>query len=101
MDTYVEEVKAIERKAKEWKTLFDSHKKSILGTIRNVGPFQAGKRLFSEVTRSRTDIDKVKLGKFLAENGASLSEFENSSTYSFLDMKNVPLQMDKAQKKAA
>ncbi len=100
MDEYIEEYKSFVENKEKWENIVKSHKNSLLGTVRNVGPFQAGGLLFREVTRTRKNLDMTRLGKFLEENGASISEFEEPSTFSFLEIKNAPKKKQEQQEAA-
>lgn len=87
---YIEEFQGYRDKEKVYTTRVANHKKSILGMVNGRGNFQAGGYLFRKATRTRKNINKVRLSKFLSENGTSISEFEEPSTFSFLDIKKSP-----------
>jgi CRISPR-associated exonuclease Cas4 len=94
MNDYILEFQGFRDKEKQYKNRVANHKSSILRMVNNIGAFQAGGFLFQKVTRTRQNINKISLGNFLADNGTSLSAFEEPSTFSFLDIKKVPKEVD-------
>jgi len=62
--------------------------------VRGRGNFRAGGYLLKKTTRTRQNLDMTGLEKFLSENGTSVSEFQEPSTFSFLDIKKAPKEIN-------
>ncbi|MBM9514256.1 hypothetical protein [Desulfogranum marinum] len=87
---YVQEFEGYRQAEKESKKRVANHKNALLGMVNARGSFRSGGYLFKKVTRTRQTLDKDRLSRFLADNGVAMSEFERSSTFSFLDIKKAP-----------
>ena len=101
MDKYIHEFQGYRNLESEYKTKVSSHKESIRRTVSARGPFRAGGFIFKNVTRSRKNLDKGRLEEFLNDHGTSYSEFEEPSSYTFLDIKKLPKGKKAQHKKAA
>lgn len=90
MDDYIAVFQDLMKKEKKYKDKVATQKKILLTMVRGRGDFRAGGYLLTETTRTRQNLDMTSLGKFLSENGSSLSEFQEPSSFSFLDIKRAP-----------
>ena len=89
IDEMITELRELINLANEYKDRVDTKKKILLILASARGPFRAGGYLLRKMTRKRDNLDLKSLGIFLADNGTSLSEFQATTTYSFLDMKKL------------
>jgi CRISPR-associated exonuclease Cas4 len=90
MDEYIVEFQELREKEKKFKEKVATHKKILLTMVRGRGNFRAGGYLLKQTTRTRQNLDMNSLDKFLSDNGTSISEFQEPSTFSFLDIKKAP-----------
>jgi len=98
MIEYVNEFQGFRCQEKVYKNRVANHKKALLGMVQSIGNFRSGGYLFKKATRTRQNLNRARLSQFLADYGVSISEFEEASTFSFLDIKKVP---EQKQRKAA
>lgn len=90
MDDYITEFQELREKEKKYKDKVAIQKKILLTMVRGRGNFRAGGYLLKKTTRTRQNLDMTSLDKFLSDNGTSLSEFQEPSTFSFLDIRRAP-----------
>ena len=90
MDDYIAEFQELREKEKKYKEKVATQKKILLTMVSGRGDFRAGGYLLKKTTRTRQNLDMNSLDTFLSENGTSISEFQEPSTFSFLDIKKAP-----------
>ncbi|MCP3888125.1 MAG: hypothetical protein GY702_04535 [Desulfobulbaceae bacterium] len=90
MDDYITEFQELKEKEKKYKEKVATQKKILLTMVRGRGNFRAGGYLLKKTTRTRQNLDLTSLDKFLSDNGTSISEFQEPSTFSFLDIRRAP-----------
>ncbi len=90
MDDYITEFQELREKEKKYKDKVATQKKILLTMVRGRGNFRAGGYLLKKTTRTRQNLDMTSLDMFLSDNGTSISEFQEPSTFSFLDVKRAP-----------
>lgn len=89
MDGCIVEFQELRELEQKYKDKVATQKQFLLSMVRARGPFRAGGYLLRKATRARQNLDLTALGKFLSDNGTSLSEFQESSSFSFLDIKKA------------
>jgi len=94
MDDYIAAFQDLMKQEKNYKDKVATQKKILLTMVRGRGDFRAGGYLLKETTRTRQNLDMTSLDKFLSENGSSLSEFQEPSSFSFLDIKRAPKEVN-------
>lgn len=90
MDDFIADFQKLKEKEKKYKEKVATQKKILLTMVRGRGNFRAGGYLLKKTTRTRQNLDMTSLDNFLAENGTSISEFQEPSTFSFLDIRRAP-----------
>jgi CRISPR-associated exonuclease Cas4 len=90
MDDYITEFQELRELEKKYKEKVATQKKILLTMVNGRGNFRAGGYLLKKTTRTRQNLDMTSLGQFLSDNGTSISEFQEPSSFSFLDIKRAP-----------
>lgn len=67
----------------------DPRKKELLAIAGKTGQFRVGGNVLRKVTRSRKFFVMNRLEAFLADHGASIDEFQEDTTFSFLEIKKA------------
>ena len=87
-----ESVEILTRLQQEQKALeadIKIRKRDLLTIVEQRGPFKSHGRLLQKATRKRSILDKDRLGEFLKEYGQSLNDFQETGSYSFLEIKKA------------
>lgn len=85
----VEILTELQQQQKNLEQEIDIRKKDLLALVTARGPIKAHGRLLQKATRTRTSLDMSRLADFLKGYGKSLADFQETSSYSFLDIKKV------------
>lgn len=89
MDEIIGEFQELRDNEKKLKDRVTTQKKILFTMVKARGNFRAGGYLLKKATRTRQNTDMTSLGNFLAEHGTSIAEFQDSNTFSFLDIKKA------------
>lgn len=85
----VSELQQMQIRGKKLEALIKGYKRKLLAVVEQKGPINSGGSIFRKATRTRKDFANDRLAAFLAEHGASIDEFKNETTYSFLEIKKI------------
>ncbi len=85
----VEILTELQKQQKGLETEINSRKSDLLAIVSQRGPLKAHGRLLQKATRSRKALDTERLTEFLKESGQSLTEFQTTQSYSFLEIKKA------------
>jgi CRISPR-associated exonuclease Cas4 len=85
----VEILTELQKQQKNLETDIDIRKKDLLAIVSARGPIKAHGRLLQKATRTRKTLDTDRLADFLKEYGQSLTDFQETSSYSFLEIKKA------------
>jgi len=85
----VEILTELQKQQKGLETEIDTRKADLLAIVAQRGPLKAHGRLLQKATRSRKALDTERLTEFLKESGQSLTEFQTTQSYSFLEIKKA------------
>lgn len=79
----------LQKQQRDMETEISMRKSDLLAIVDQRGPFKAHGQLLRKAVRSRKVLDTDKLGQFLQGYGQSLTDFQRSSSYSFLEIKKA------------
>jgi CRISPR-associated exonuclease Cas4 len=85
----VEILTELQKQQKNLETDIDIRKRDLLAIVSARGPIKAHGRLLQKATRTRKTLDTDRLADFLKEYGQSLTDFQATSSYSFLEIKKA------------
>lgn len=85
----VEILTELQKQQKGLETEIDTRKADLLAIVNQRGPLKAYGRLLQKAIRSRKSLDTERLTNFLKECGQSLTEFQKTQSYSFLEIKKA------------
>jgi CRISPR-associated exonuclease Cas4 len=85
----VEILTELQKQQKDLDAEIDLRRKDLLAIVSARGPLKAHGRLLQKATRSKKTLKMDRLGDFLKGYGQSLADFEETSTYSFLEIKKA------------
>ena len=89
MDGCIKEFQELRELEKKYKDKVATQKQVLLSMVGARGSFRAGGYLLRKATRTRQNLDMSSLDTFLSEHGTSLAEFQEPSSFSFLDIKKA------------
>ena len=85
----VEILTELQKEQKSLEADIKIRKRDLLTIVNKRGPLKAHGRLLKKATRSRSTLDKDRLTDFLKDYGQSLLDFQETYTYSFLEIKKA------------
>jgi len=85
----VEILTELQKEQKNLEAEIKIRKRDLLTIVDKRGPLKAHGRLLRKATRSRSTLDKDRLTDFLKDYGHSLFDFQETFTYSFLEIKKA------------
>ena len=85
----VEILIGLQQQQRDLESEIGMRKSDLLAIVDKRGSFKAHGQLLRKAVRSRKVLDTDKLGQFLQGYGQSLADFQNSSSYSFLEIKKA------------
>jgi len=85
----VEILTELQQQQKNLEEEIDIRKRDLLAMVATRGPIKAHGRLLQKATRTRKTLDTIRLTDFLKGYGRSLSDFQDSGSYSFLEIKRA------------
>lgn len=85
----VEILTELQKQQKGLETEIDTRKADLLAIVNQRGPLKAHGRLLQKAIRSRKALDTERLTEFLQEYGQSLSDFQTTQSYSFLEIRKA------------
>ena len=85
----VEILTELQKEQKNLEAEIKIRKRDLLTIVDKRGPLKAHGRLLRKATRSRSTLDKDRLTDFLKDYGQSLFDFQETFTYSFLEIKKA------------
>ncbi len=85
----VEILTELQKQQKNLETEIDIRKRDLLAIVSARGPLKAHGRLLQKATRTRKTINTNRLADFLKDYGQSLTDFQETSSYSFLEIKKA------------
>lgn len=85
----VEILTELQKQQKDLEAEIDKRKRDLLSLVAARGPIKAHGRLLQKATRTRKTMDMNRLAHFLKDCGKSLSEFQETTSYSFLEIKKA------------
>ncbi|MHB1350260.1 MAG: PD-(D/E)XK nuclease family protein [Desulfobulbaceae bacterium] len=85
----VEILTELQKQQKDLEAEIDLRRKDLLAIVSARGPLKAHGRLLQKATRSKKTLNIGRLADFLKGYGQSLADFEQTSTYSFLEIKKA------------
>jgi len=85
----VEILTELQQQQKNLEKGIDIRKRDLLALVAARGPIKAHGRLLQKATRTRKTLDTNRLADFLKDYGQSLTDFQDTSSYSFLEIKKA------------
>ncbi|MEW6289964.1 MAG: hypothetical protein AB1545_08930 [Thermodesulfobacteriota bacterium] len=85
----VEILTELQQQQKNLEKDIDIRKRDLLALVAVRGPIKAHGRLIQKATRTRKTLDTNRLADFLKDYGQSLTDFQDTSSYSFLEIKKA------------
>ena len=85
----VEILTELQKQQKGLETEIDTRKADLLAIVNQRGPLKAHGRLLQKAIRSRKALDTERLTEFLQEYGQSLTDFQTTQSYSFLEIRKA------------
>jgi len=85
----VEILTELQKQQKDLEAEIDLRRKDLLAIVSARGPLKAYGRLLQKATRSKKTLKMDRLADFLKGYGQSLADFEQTNTYSFLEIKKA------------
>lgn len=85
----VEILTELQKQQKGLDAEIDSRKADLLAIVNQRGPLKAHGRLLQKAIRSRKALDTERLTEFLQEYGQSLTDFQTTQSYSFLEIRKA------------
>ncbi len=85
----VEILTTLQKQQKELEKDISTRKRNLLAIVDQRGPMRANGHLLRKASRSRNVLDTVKLTEFLSDYDQSIANFQTTSSYSFLEIKQV------------
>jgi len=85
----VEILTELQQQQKNLETEIDLRKRDLLAIVAARGPIKAHGRLLQKATRTRKTLDTNRLADFLKDYGHSLTDFQESNSFSFLEIKKA------------
>lgn len=85
----VEILTELQKQQKGLETEINTRKADLLAIVNQRGPLKAHGRLLKKAIRSRKTLDTERLTEFLKEYGQSLTDFQTTQSYSFLEIKKA------------
>ena len=97
----VTELRSLLEQGKVLDKQIEPMKANLLSIVNQAGhSIKVNNTILSKAVRSRQHTDTGRLASFLAEMGHTMQEFQESSSYSFLDIKTAKTTIPKIQKAA-
>ncbi len=88
LEDFVEELLSLQEQEKIVKKKIEPYKANLMSIVDNLGhPIKVKNTVLSKAIRSRQYLDTGRLTAFLAETGQTMQDFQESSSYCFLDIK--------------
>jgi CRISPR-associated exonuclease Cas4 len=88
LEDAVAELQELQEKEKSLKNQIEPKKAKLLQIVEKAGrPIKVNGSILSKATRSRKSFDISRLTAFLADQGQTVNDFQESSSFSFLDIK--------------
>ena len=85
----VEILTELQKQQKNLETDITIRKKDLLALVSARGPIKAHGRLLQKTTRTRKTLDTNRLADFLKDYGQALTDFQETISYSFLEIKKA------------
>ena len=85
----VEILTELQKQQRGLETEIDTRKADLLAIVNQRGPLKAHGRLLQKAIRSRKALDTERLTEFLQEYGQSLTDFQTTQSYSFLEIRKA------------
>ena len=85
----VDELRELQKKKKILEGKIKPYKKNFLNIVKQKGPIKSGGCILRKATRSRKHLDMDRLEAFLAESGATIEEYQETRSFSFLEIKKA------------
>ena len=85
----VEILTELQKQQKGLETEINTRKADLLAIVSQRGPLKAHGRLLQKAIRSRKALDTERLAEFLKEYDQSLTDFQTTQSYSFLEIKKA------------
>lgn len=85
----VDELQGLKQRAKKLEESIQPYQKNLLAVVEQKGPIQAGGCILRKVTRSRKFFAMDRLESFLSDHGRTVEEFQETSSFSFLEIKKA------------